>query len=293
MSEVMRFVVSADENYAMPMGACVRSVIDNAGEDPGSSVEVAVLSCGISAESKEKLLASWGDPLVKIVWLEVDENELRGLPTHSRANKHLTVATYARLLIPQLLPSDWKRIIYFDTDTITVASLAELWAHPLGNLPFGAVQDPYTPLISSDHGIPGWRSLGLDGEARYFNAGVLVIDREEWERHRVSERSFEYIAANRSEMLLADQDALNAVVNGNFYPVDPQWNVMNCWYETERKELRNSGSSEIWRHPRVRHYNGAKKPWNDLGYYEERNLRPDLFFHHLDRTNWAGWRPSA
>src|SRR5687767_12642705 len=97
----MRIAISSDENYVIPLAACLRSIFDNG--TPAEDVEIAILSSGISAGSREKLLASWGPGAKSVSWIDVDKSVLADLPTKSRATKHLTSTTYVRLLTPSLL----------------------------------------------------------------------------------------------------------------------------------------------------------------------------------------------
>ncbi|MCE6995228.1 glycosyltransferase family 8 protein [Saccharothrix sp. S26] len=303
----IRIALSSDDNYVVPLAACVRSILDNA--HPTGDVEIAVLSCGITADSRRKLVASWGPAAARVTWIDIDLSRLAGLPTKSRATGHLNATTYARLLLPDVLPETWDRVLFLDTDLLVLGSLAELWTTPLGEFPFAAARDPYTPLISSEHGVPGWQALRLDPNAPYFNAGVLLIDLPRWRRDRISKRAFDYIRDHRDEILLADQEAMNAVANGGFRVLDPVWNVMNYWYWPEDDVFVQE---HVVDHARIRHYNGDNKPWVSWKYHKLERLRQrslrgeerpwsqlrhehcdyDVFFDYLDRTAWRGWRPA-
>lgn len=298
--------LSSDDNYVLPLAACVRSILDNA--HPTADVRIAVLSCGITADSRRKAEKSWGTGADQVTWIDIDLSRLLDLPTKSRATGHLNATTYARLLLPEVLPEGWNRVLFLDTDLLVLGSLSELWETSLGEFSFAATQDPYTPVISAEHGVPGWRELGLDPGAPYFNAGVLLIDLYRWRRNRISERAFDYIRDHRDEIQLADQEALNAVANGRFLALEPVWNVMNYWYWP-------GGDVRVQEHvvdqARVRHFNGDNKPWVSWQYHELERLRQqclsgaqppwsrmrhvhcdyDVFFDYLDRTIWKGWRP--
>jgi hypothetical protein len=80
-----------------------------------------------------------------------------------------------------------------------------------------------------------------------------------------------------------DQEALNAVVAGDWTPLDPRWNVTMHVFRRPQDEVRKALAGT----PRIVHYNSATKPWDAafrLGYR-------DLFYHYLDETDWRGWRP--
>lgn len=298
--------VTSDENYVIPLAACVRSVFDNATAD--ADVDVSVLSCGISAGSRALLRSSWGADADRVTWLEIDEARLSHLPTKSKASRHLTPATYARLLLPDVLPRDSRRVLFLDTDSVTTGSLLELWQSSLDGLPFAAVRDPYTPVLSSRHGVRAWRELGLDPQAPYFNAGVILMDVDQWRDERISERALQYVVERQDEILLADQEGMNVVANGRFVALDPKWNVMNYWHmpSLQRDPPPREVMAGVVERVRVRHFNGPVKPWTPEPCYL-RGRSPaapvrgavmhrqpkdfHLFFRYLDRTAWRGWRP--
>ncbi|WP_405940058.1 glycosyltransferase family 8 protein [Streptomyces sp. NBC_00726] len=290
VGEPIRIVVAADDGYAFPLAASVRSIVDNAHQD--RPLEVVILSCGISAESKRRLSASWDTgPNCLIRFLDVDVNSLSAWPTSSSLLSHPTSATYARLLLPQLLPESWSKVIYLDADTITLSSFDALWELDLGGLAVGAVIDPFNPLIGSPRGVQCWEEVGLDPDAPYFNAGMLVINLDVWRRERVAARALAYVESHADCIGLLDQEALNAIVNGEFLAVDESWNMMDVRYADSHPAAGGATpppvSEAALRHPRVRHFTGKRKPWK-TGYRNSDSV--DLFFSYADRTQWAGSR---
>ena len=56
------------------------------------------------------------------------------------ATPSLSKETYARILIPELLP-DFERLLYLDCDTIIEGSIVQLWKIDLGDALVGMVPD--------------------------------------------------------------------------------------------------------------------------------------------------------
>ncbi|MFJ9085799.1 glycosyltransferase family 8 protein [Streptomyces sp. NPDC102384] len=279
----MQVVCAADERYVIPLAASMRSVMDNL--KVIERVQLVVLSCGISANSRRLLEGSWDSSRHDIEFIEVGEDAYKHLPVRSGVSSYLTTTTYARLSLPETLPQDWKRVIYLDVDTITLRSLDALWDIDLHGAPIAAVQDVYTPYISSPDGVQNWRALNLDPQAQYFNAGVMVVDLEIWRREQVAERALKHIETHSDQIVLFDQEGLNAVLGGRFRQLDPVWNMMNYWHKEGSGTARHS---EIVDNVRIRHFNGRRKPWEKAGADVPDR---DAFFRYLDRTRWAGWRP--
>jgi lipopolysaccharide biosynthesis glycosyltransferase len=68
-------------------------------------------------------------------------------------------------------------------------------------------------------------NLNLD-TTPYFNSGVLVIDLKAWRALDISARCLEFCRAHPT-LGMADQDAANHVLAGNFAPLDTRWNAMS------------------------------------------------------------------
>lgn len=275
----VRIAFSADENYVIGMAASVRSAIDTIA--PGVKLQIAIMSCGIRPDSRELLLKSWKHHDVDIFFIDIDPASTAKLPTAG----YLTDATYARLFLPDLLPQDWNRVIYLDVDTICRASLHELWETDLEGLSVGAVWDNMIPFVSSYDGVQAWKESGLRPYTPYFNAGVLVIDLDAWRRHSISSAVVDYVQSHLGNLVLWDQEGLNAVLRGKFCHLDRSWNVMQFW---ARPEVRLGVDRDVVMNARIRHFNGPGKPWTKKGHTV---LDSEIFFLHLDRTEWAGWRP--
>lgn len=280
MNDVVRIVVTTDERYAMPTAACVRSVIDS--RDTATGLHIAVLAANLSDHTHRRLLASWRAPGCVVTIVRADLSRFDSLPIRSAAGVFVTSGVYARLLIGDSLPDDWRRVIYLDSDTITRFPLNDLWNIDLRGKVLGAVRDDYVPTISSPYGVPRWHELGLNADLPYFNSGVMVVDLESWRKHDIGEQAVDYLSRHPAEIQLFDQDALNAVVAGRWLELDTVWNVTGYWRKPERRTERHR---TILDDTRIRHFAGYGKPWdlNPLPGVTDN----DLFFRSLARTEWA------
>jgi lipopolysaccharide biosynthesis glycosyltransferase len=280
MTTAIRVVVTTDERYAMPTAACIRSTIDN--RHDGEKLHVAVLACDLGPETTSRLLRSWSGAGCAVTFASVDLGHFAGLPTTSAVGATVTSGVYARLLLAELLPAGWDRVIYLDCDTIVRHPLTELWNTDLGDSILGAVRDDYVPTISSPYGLPTWQNLGLDADLPYFNSGVLLINLGAWRHHRIGEHALAYLSEHADDIRLFDQDALNAVVAGRWHELDTVWNVTGYW----RKPYRRTGwHSTILDDARIRHFAGYGKPWEPEPLPGV--LDADLFFASLARTAWG------
>jgi hypothetical protein len=173
---------------------------------------------------------------------------------------------YARFVLARLIPSEAARAVYADVDLVAVGPLEELWSVPLHGHAAGAVEAPSADLLR-----------GQPGLQRYFNAGVMAIDRERWAAERVSERCTEWLEAHPGTPL-PDQVALNVVLAGEagaplWEPLPPIWNALPRLY------VEAWGDSSYEAPPReelrIVHYAGPWKPWNS----EEHPLTEEFMRH--------------
>jgi lipopolysaccharide biosynthesis glycosyltransferase len=223
---------------------------------------------------------------VGLHWVEATSSALRG----AMLPDYLPEATLYRLRIADLLPDDIERVLFLDTDVVVRGSLADLWDADLEGALLGAVRDAVYPWAGSPECL-NWRSLDLQPDTPYFNAGVMVIPLDRWRSARVGDRALRLL--RRHTLRYGDQCALNAVAAGEWKALPPHWNVQSghlaedslAWIVEAPQAMEHALGS-----PTIVHYTwfqGRRKPW------EPRSASPyrDLWFEELDRTAWTGWRP--
>ena len=293
-------VLAADDNFAMPLAATVRSALDNLA--PGRKLRIYILDGRIEAATKERLVQSWPDGRYHVEWLQVDESALAGLPISG----HVNLVSYYRILIPRLLPVDVRRVIYLDADLLVCTDLSRLWDHDLAGQMCLAAQDcaaPYLdssqvlanyqlcgPHLGSAQPVPNFGELKLKPDAAYFNAGVLLIDLDAWRNADVSRQSLACLEQHRQHVLWWDQYALNVVLAGHWGQLDARWNqgthvfIYPTW---EQSPFDRQTFDQLRNDPYIVHFTTRYKPWRPMCRHPFRKQ----FFEYVDRTAWAGWRP--
>jgi lipopolysaccharide biosynthesis glycosyltransferase len=260
----------ADDRYVQPLAVMLRSALANL--SPDREAVVYVVDGGIEAEHKARLRNGWPER-ASLHFLPVRESSLAGLPLWGR----MPVATYYKLLVPVLLPASLPKAIWLDSDLVVVGDLARLWDEDVLRCHALAVQDRAIPLVSSHNGVRDFRSLGIPSDARYFNAGVMVMNLERWRRDDVAHQVMEYLLQHRDRVVYWDQEGLNAVLAGQWEALDPRWNRI------ANPRGATNGNGDAW----IIHYTGQLKPW----LYPSGGRSHALYYRYLDQTAWAGWRP--
>lgn len=156
--------------------------------------------------------------------------------------------TYVRLLLPELLEE--SRVLYLDCDLVVGVDAGALARQPLDGFALGA----------SGIGEFRWsndgalcRALGLEIEAPYFNAGVLLLDLDAWRRDGLTSRCLEFARQHAPRLATADQTVLNFIFYRKFKALQPEFN--EPLYPDTPAVPANSD------HQRIFHFVGTPKPW--------------------------------
>ena len=269
-SRVIPVLCVADAAYALGLAVMLKSLERNL--DVGYSVDAYVADAAIPAGDKRRVEASLS-ARIRVHWRRTAALP-QTLPTWGR----MPVTTYQKLLVGDWALPEVGRALWLDCDLLILSDLVELWSLPMGGTCALAAPDQRVRLAASRFGVAGHADLGLSPDAKYFNAGVMLIDLQRWRAEEVGRRSLEYLAKYGKRVYFWDQEALNAVLAGVWGELDAGWN----WHPS-RDRLVGSTPAE----PRIVHFSGNLKPWTHLGsgrYHE-------LYYGALDQTAWTGWRP--
>jgi lipopolysaccharide biosynthesis glycosyltransferase len=197
---------------------------------------------------------------------------------------------YQRLTVSDALPDAVSKAIWLDCDLVVQHDLGALWDTDVGDRYVLAAQDMNVPYVSSFLGVRHHAELGIDASAKYFNAGVMVVNLALWREHDVVERAVEYLHRYGDDVVFLEQEALNVVLAGKWRELDLRWN-QNASVSGrpffKARHLDERTYHRVVRDPWIVHFNGNIKPWTI-----PESASSALYFRYLDRTPWAGWRPT-
>lgn len=121
----------------------------------------------------------------------------------SLPSSHIHYSTYFRYCIPDVVEE--KRVLYLDCDMIFTQDLSPLFDVDLQGLGLGAVVDKPTTTAG-------------------FNAGLLLIDRDWWQEHQVTEALFALTKDHHQEVY-GDQGILNLYFKDAWCPLPWTYNL--------------------------------------------------------------------
>jgi len=294
VNEPIFLVCAADDRYSMPLTVTARSIIENLKSD--RRIVLFIIDGGIKNHNKEKILSSLSSENFKVEFVPKPTSLLEDIEEFHKyrkmngeaEQKHVTIASYYRLLISDLLPSQIEKVIYLDCDLVVRGDIEKLWQTNLEEHYLLAVPDMWICSVSHHLGLLNYKELEISPDSKYFNAGVLVINLQKWRLGKITTKAVEYLKQKREYVRYHDQDVLNALLAGQWGEIDPRWNVTptihtySSWRDSPFSEdVYNSLIHE----PYIVHFASHDKPWNS-----RRTLLKDYFFYYVDMTAWSGWR---
>jgi lipopolysaccharide biosynthesis glycosyltransferase len=251
LNQPMTIVSAADEGFAAHFAAMLHSAWTH-----HPTAEFYLLDCGL----KPGTLADLRDFATKqgicLNIISIDPTVLRDLPT----TKALSIAAYARLLIPDFFPDSVERALYIDADCIVVDDLMALWRLDMGKAALAAVHDPGGAQMEREIGI------NLDEEG-YVNSGVMLMNLIVWRHEELATAAMAF--SKKHSPHACDQPGINVACAGRIAYLPEQWNF----------QLQKPRRPAQWLEPSIIHYAGPKKPWiySDV-------LFASIYLYHRNQT---------
>jgi len=211
MRALKDFCFAADERYTMPLRVCVASLIWSMRKNI-VAIRIHVLDLGIDDATFHDMTSLW-HVVLKRAGGKGDEIEIVRHPV----NKALfgsfmpwngSVATYARLLLPDLL-KECKWCLYSDCDVLFVESPLHLSAFCQKREI--AVLGHKNPPWCDRYDMSWFESQHLPFDSSlHFCAGVILMNLEHFRQNNLAQKCFDFLS-HYQVTASADQTALNAV----------------------------------------------------------------------------------
>jgi hypothetical protein len=118
----------------------------------------------------------------------------------------------------------------------------------------------------------------MTAEMVYFNSGVMVINTGVWVREKIAEKAQGFLHENPDVCPYDDQDSLNAILKGNFLPLQDRYNHFALFEQTCRDWEKKFT---------IIHFAWKDKPWHFHQPYPHFYEFSGLYFEQAKR----GFRP--
>lgn len=247
----IRLLVALDAGYLFQLCVLLTSISLN---NPKRTFELYLLHSSLSERQLHAIAQYAHINRMQLYPQRVEETLFRAAPISARYPKEM----YYRLLAGELLPAQIDKILYLDPDTLVINPLDALWEQELSDTLFAAAAHTGKTELSNNV-----NRLRLKTNHDYYNSGVLLMNLPMCRKSIVPAELFRYVSEHEKELLLPDQDVLNALYGERVKAIDDAiWNYDARNYRNYL--LRSGGIRDIrWvmTHTAILHFCGKTKPW--------------------------------
>jgi lipopolysaccharide biosynthesis glycosyltransferase len=263
---MIHIVCCTDENYAFNFPVIAQSILEHHTKEEVAFHLLHSVLTSSTAEKIDRYAAEKGFAFSRYL---LDDSVFVSLPQIA----YFTIAIYYRLLIPELFPKEFDKVLYLDMDVIVEGRLDELWNVDLAGKGAAVVED----------GAP--KHLGEHSPKRYFNSGVMLINLDYWRERNVKEQAIDFMVRHRDILRFPDQDALNVVLENDLTYLPEKWNYH---LNLDRRFLKQALKGQIAREqaPVIVHFNQKVKPWM----YHCRHPYTPRYWQLLKKTSFKDYK---
>ena len=277
ISRSMHIVLCTDNRYVMPTGVLMQSIGQNNPTPVHYHIFVDEDFASDSRESLANVARKFGGECQFYV---INRSFMANLPFGKDGMPtHVSLATYYRLFLADVLPSDLHKVLYLDGDMIVRHSLQSLWDVPLDGFAIAAVPDMSAPNNA--------KRLKINN---YFNAGTLLVNLDYWREHRSLDLFGEFLRMRGNEVVLHDQDVLNVVFADVVKRLPVTYNFQNGFILAQPHKQYNpllQKEIDVFKtDPTIIHYTVYCKPWNIACFHPYR----EEWRKYQRQTQWKDYR---
>lgn len=226
MAEEYNIVYASNDAFCSIMGVSIVSLLEN--NKNADKINFLILSTDISLVNKKKinrLVQSYGRR--KPNWVNaVNIEEKLGMKVNKDRG---SLSQYARIFLEDIIQPETKRVLYLDCDTVIDGSISTLWSLDLGNNIIGALKDAFSKYYR--------KNINLSYNDIMFNSGVMLIDMEEWRKHKVEKKIMNFIISHKGRIQQGDQGALNSILSKSTYVISPRYNFISIFSEFSYEQM--------------------------------------------------------
>ncbi len=295
----MKILLCFDEGYAPHAATLMEELLDH------SSVPLSftVLYVSLSEQVISQLTNHFSTRVESLKFHRVDP-ELTARVSGKKGGWHLPIESYLRLFASLFIDDKW--VIYMDIDIICRGDIARIMDEVTEPYPIYAVKEydeqykmldkRYYESLKTRWG--SWNTiepffqgifhhLEMSHPVRYFGAGVMVLNLDEWRKENLTSKVMDYIAATKF-LYYHDQDALNHVIDGRFGILHPRWNNAGAIAYGSMTGYSPEQIAEARQHPVLHHFVGFKQ-WTWVAWVKG---KAGIYWKYRRRTPWPASRPN-
>lgn len=262
-AKTVPIVFAANQGFAPVMAVAIASVLQHCSD--ARNYDIVVLESNVTEDTKRIIQSMAKDRE------NVSIRFYHALPIIAqydlKANEHITVETFYRFIIQDVLP-DYEKVVYLDGDLVCCCDIARLYDVDVEDYYLAAALDPdmLGNLNLSEERVNYLRQeLKMEEPYSYFQAGVLLLNTKRM-RAAYSTEEWLHFACHRYQF--SDQDVLNRYCQGHVKYLDMSWNVLTDCEHYRVPVIIKAAPENVYsaymqarQDPKIIHYAGYQKPW--------------------------------
>lgn len=218
----MNILYSTDENYAKICMASIWSLLDS--NKFVEKMKIYIIDNQITENTKKEMKDLIENKYKRELVLISCEEICKDL----EKNNDYPISSYARLFIQDFIKEE--KIIYIDCDTLVKGNIESLWNCKLKEYWIGGIQDPLPYYLK--------KAVEMEGQERYINAGVLLINLNKWREIDFKSKVIKFIKEHNKNVVHHDQGIINGICKGKILYLDPKYNLMPEMIMMNEKQLK-------------------------------------------------------
>lgn len=223
-NECLYVVYSSDDNYSKYMGISILSLLEN--NKKFKNIEIFIIENNISLENKQKLEEIFKNYNCKYQYIKLDKYKKQ---LNLEKECELSISSYGRLFLGDMLPEYVNKVIYFDCDSVIEDNLNFLWDMDIDDYYVAGVIDTVFERSKI--------SIGIKSNEIYINAGMLLINLKKWREENIQEEFINFINKHKGKVSHHDQGVINGVLHKKIKILQPKYNLMTVFYTMKRKDI--------------------------------------------------------
>ena len=252
----MNLLYCIDKNYNEQCYTSIKSIVSNV-KNP---IKIIIIHSEPSSFSKEFVNKFSDNKVEQLEVIKFNENLIsnkKKLPTNSKV-PHVTLPTFFRLFIKDLVPESLNEILYLDADVICMKNFEQDYYKLFNSMKKENYVVGARTIGDAKGNIENFERLDLKSK-KYFNAGVMFIDVAAWKNKNVGKGLNNLLYKDTYTYM--DQDILNKYFDGNYCEIDAYMNYLIKVNETN--EVQPIVDKFVRDHAKLIHYVGTNKPWHE------------------------------
>ena len=273
IDQVINVAFGIDDGYAVHCAVAMASLLDFIHEK--QRIRIFILNSDLSPANQHgisDLFSSFAG--LEIVYVHVDAEYFKSF---SHKTSYISTATYFRLKLQALLPTDVEKVLYIDSDLVVVDNIVGLWKEDIGDNYIGGILDA--------QGRSHAGRLGFKPGQPYINAGVSAFNLKKIRAIDVDALYRETHDRHFDKITLQDQDIINIAFADAVAPLPTRWNAQAPlynpagYYASDDHVERDQTAVE---NPAIVHFTGKSKPWQAACTHPLRSI----YLHYRKKIGW-------